>query len=332
MKNPKIAVIVLTWNDWKNTVECIASLLISDYKNFDIVIVDNNSNKFNFSRLLKWLEKKKYPIVPIGFKYKNNNIKKKNQPKIIIKRISEIADVRFSKNVGATKAYNQGIKYALKNNYEYFVRLDCDFIVTKNFLKESLKTFSKIPNLATVSPKIYYHLKKKTKRIWWTGLKLKKNYLKFQKTGGGSRKTLDVGQFKGIQESDSFCGCCTMFSSKKFKKIKKLDEDFFFGPEDMEASSRLKKYGKLVVNLNIYTYHKVSQSIFISGIKSRIYFETIGWLLIIKKMCSKFDKFQGYSFFILRGLVKLLKLIIKKNKEVEIGFLLGIKDFFLRYK
>ena len=106
----------------------------------------------------------------------------------------------------------------------------------------------------------------------------------------------------------------------------------FFGPEDMEASSRLKKYGKLVVNLNIYTYHKVSQSIFISGIKSRIYFETIGWLLIIKKMCSKFDKFQGYSFFILRGLVKLLKLIIKKNKEVEIGFLLGIKDFFLRYK
>ena len=58
--------------------------------------------------------------------------------------------------------------------------------------------------------------------------KIKKNYLKFQKTGGGSRKTLDVGQFKGIQESDSFCGCCTMFSSKKFKKIKKLDEDFFF--------------------------------------------------------------------------------------------------------
>ena len=99
----------------------------------------------------------------------------------------------------------------------------------------------------------------------------------------------------------------------------------------MEASSRLKKFGKLIVNQDIHTYHKVSQSIFVSGIKSRVYFETIGWLLIIKKLCPKFHKHQGYIFFILRGLYKMFKFPFIKDKNPHIGFLLGIRDFFLKY-
>lgn len=330
MKNPKLAVIILTWNDWKNTIQCIESLLKSNYKNFDIILVDNNSDIFNFEKKINWLKKKNFFINPIGFKYKNNN-KAKRKNKIIFYRIKEVANIRFAKNIGATKAYNYGIKYVIKNNYKYFVRLDCDFVVSKNFLGDSLFTFTKISNVATVSPKIYYYIKKKTKIIWWLGLKIKKNYLKFQKTGEGVRKIMDIGQFKGIIDTDSFCGCCTMFKTKIFKKIKKLDEDFFFGPEDMEASSRLKKFGKLIVNQDIHTYHKVSQSIFVSGIKSRVYFETIGWLLIIKKLCPKFHKHQGYIFFILRGLYKMFKFPFIKDKNPHIGFLLGIRDFFLKY-
>lgn len=330
MQNSKIAVIILTWNDWKNTVQCIESLLRSNYKNFDIILVDNNSDVFNFKKKIEWLRKKNFFINPIGFEYKNNNkLKRKN--KIIFYRIKEVANIRFAKNIGATKAYNCGIRYVIKNNYQYFVRLDCDFVVSKNFLGDSLFTFTKISDLATVSPKIYYYLKKKTKIIWWSGLKIKKNYLKLQKTGGGVRKTKDIGQFKGIIDTDSFCGCCTMFKTKTFKKIQKLDEDFFFGPEDIEASSRLKKFGKLIVNQDIYTYHKVSQSIFISGIKPRIYFETLGWLLIIKKLCLTFDKLHGYIYFILRGFYKIFNFPFAKDKNAQIGFLLGIRDFFLKY-
>ena len=332
IKNSKIAVLVLTWNDWKNTIHCIRSLQNSNYQNFDTVLIDNNSNEYNFNQILKWLNKNNFFIVSIGFKYKNKIKNKKN--KIIIYKINKIAKARFSKNVGATRAYNLGIQYAIKEKYRYFVRLDCDFVVSRNFLGSCLNTFSKIPEVATVSPKIYYYIKKKTKKIWWVGLKLKKNYLKFHKTGGGVRKTVDKGQFKGAVETDSFCGCCTMFDTKIFKKIKKLDEDFFFNPEDMEASSRLKKYGKLIVNQDAHTYHKVSQSIFISGIKSRVYFETLGWLLIIKKLCSTGDKLQGYIFFMLRGLLKLIKFPFKGDKgdkDVLVGFLLGIRDFFIKY-
>ena len=327
----KVAILILTWNDWLNTIDCINSLIKSNYVNYDIFIIDNNSNQFNFDKIVNWIKKKNFNPIIIKHSLAKKKIVHTKKKNIYVYKIDKISKIRFAKNVGATKAYNIGIKYVLKNNYDYFVRLDCDFIVTKNFLRESVETFEKLGNVATVSPKIYYHLKKKTNKIWWIGLRILKNYFKFQKTGGVNRKIEDKGQFKGFIETDSFCGCCTMFSSKIFKKIKKLDDDFFFGPEDIEASFRLKKYGKLIVNLNSVTYHKVSQSIYVSGIKSRVYFETVGWLLLIKKICNKSDKLQGYIFFILRAIHKLIKVIFKKDKDANIGYLLGIKDFFLKY-
>ena len=251
-----------------------------------------------------------------------------------------MANVPFAKNLGVTKSYNKAINFALKNNYDFIVKLDCDFLVTKNFISGMVKTLEQNKNAATVSPKVYYHINKKTKIIWWKGLNFTKNYFRFQRTGkGGDRRTLDIGQFKGLIKTDSICGCCVMFRSKILKKTNKmypprktiLDEDFFFGPEDMEISHRLKKHGELLVNLDIFTFHKVSQSIFISGIKSRFYHETIGWLLINKKVSSIGNKMICYIFFILRSFKHILKLLYKKDKDPHIGFLLGLKDYFLKY-
>ena len=251
-----------------------------------------------------------------------------------------MANVPFAKNLGVTKSYNKAINFALKNNYDFIVKLDCDFLVTKNFISGMVKTLEQNKNAATVSPKVYYHINKKTKIIWWKGLILTKNYFRFQRTGkGGDRRTLDIGQFKGLIKTDSICGCCVMFRSKILKKTNKiypprktiLDEDFFFGPEDMEISHRLKNHGDLLVNLDFHTYHKVSQSIFISGIKSRFYHETIGWLLINKKLSNRKDRIICYIFFILRSFNHILKLLYKKDKDSHIGFLLGLKDYFLKY-
>jgi GT2 family glycosyltransferase len=336
VKYPSVAVAILSWNDWKNTTKLLESVFKSDYNNYDVIIIDNNSDNYHFEQLLNWCKKKK--IHPINLH--NKSKKKKNSKNLYIYRILEVANVPFAKNLGVTKSYNKAINFALKNNYDFIVKLDCDFLVTKNFISGMVKTLEQNKNAATVSPKVYYHINKKTKIIWWKGLNFTKNYFRFQRTGkGGDRRTLDIGQFKGLIKTDSICGCCVMFRSKILKKTNKmypprktiLDEDFFFGPEDMEISHRLKKHGELLVNLDIFTFHKVSQSIFISGIKSRFYHETIGWLLINKKVSSIGNKMICYIFFILRSFKHILKLLYKKDKDPHIGFLLGLKDYFLKY-
>ena len=68
----------------------------------------------------------------------------------------------------------------------------------------------------------------------------------------------------------------------------------------------------------------------VSGIKARMYFETLSWLVLIKKLGNFIDKFLGYSFFLLRSALHLLRIIYRKEKDPHIGFVLGVKDFFLK--
>ena len=337
--NYSVGIVVLSWNDWLNTTRCLDTLFKNDYSKFDIILVDNNSDEFHFKKIINWSKQKKIKINFLN--KKKNKIKnlKKNKNFFIYKS-NKIAEFPFAKNLGVAGGYNIGLEFALKSKYDFIVRLDCDFIVPKNLISGLLKTLEKNKDCVAVSPKVYYYLKKKTKLIWWTNLKFTRNYFRFQRTGQtGHRRVLDKGQFKGIIKSDSICGCCVMFRSKSLKEAMKvhpsrrrvLDEDFFFGPEDMEISNRLKKSGNILVNLNYYAHHKVSQSIHVSGVKSNLYFATIGWLLITKKICNKKDQLITRIFFLLRGILHIIKLIYKKDKEHHLGFLLGLKDYFFKY-
>jgi GT2 family glycosyltransferase len=329
-KKQSVAIVILSWNDPINTIELIESIMRSDYSFFDIILVDNNSDELKYREVLKKIQNYNINFVDS----KNFNLKKYNTPSksIFVIRSTEVSNIPFAKNIGVSRGYNKGINFALKLNYDYLVKLDCDFIVSQNFIYGMIKTLNENINAVAVSPKVYYYINKKTSIIWWKGINFSKNYFRFQRTGiGGDRKTKDIGQFNGLISSEGICGCCVMFRTEVIKKTGLLDEDFFFGPEDIEHSFRLKKFGKILVNLDYIAYHKVSQSIFVSGVKSRIYFETIGWLLIIKKVCNRKDKMIGYLYFIVRGARNIFRLIYKKDKDATIGFLMGLKDYFIKY-
>jgi GT2 family glycosyltransferase len=40
---PKVSIIILNWNGWRDTVDCVESVLKATYPNFAIMIVDNGS-------------------------------------------------------------------------------------------------------------------------------------------------------------------------------------------------------------------------------------------------------------------------------------------------
>ena len=250
-KQHSVAVVVLTWNDWSNTVECLESLFKNNYSNFDIILIDNNSEQFHYDKILDWCSKKKIHINFINNKSKLSPFKLKKNNNLFIYKSSEVANYPYAKNLGIARGYNKGLNFSLKKNYDFIVRLDCDFIVPKNLIRGMVSTLITNPSAVAMSPKVYYHIKKKTKLIWWTNLNFTKNYFRFHRTGkNNNRRVLDNGQFKGIITSDSICGCCVMFRTKSLKQALKihpsrkniLDEDFFFGPEDMELSHRIKRY------------------------------------------------------------------------------------------
>ena len=40
---PKVAIIILNYNNWQDTIECLESVLRNDYPNYQVIVVDNGS-------------------------------------------------------------------------------------------------------------------------------------------------------------------------------------------------------------------------------------------------------------------------------------------------
>lgn len=108
MKFPIIAVVVLNYNNFNDTIECVNSILNQTYKNYYIVIVENGSVNNSHEELIN-----------------------------IFKDFSSVTILKNEINLGFAKGNNVGIKYATKNlNCNFVFVLNSDTIVDKNLLKE----------------------------------------------------------------------------------------------------------------------------------------------------------------------------------------------------
>jgi len=53
MINPSVAIIIVNWNSYSFTFDCITSLKKCNYPNFKIILVDNGSTDFSIEKLSK---------------------------------------------------------------------------------------------------------------------------------------------------------------------------------------------------------------------------------------------------------------------------------------
>lgn len=122
MSKTKVLAIILHWNDYEDTIDCVESLFDSKWKNLEILIVDNNSIGDEAERL-----QKKFPTIKI---------------------------IRNKKNLGFAGGNNIGIRNALKNDSSFIFLLNNDAKVKKNCIPELIKKVNN-PTTGIAVPKIY---------------------------------------------------------------------------------------------------------------------------------------------------------------------------------
>ena len=328
-----ILITVLTWNDWENTVVCLESIFHNDYQNFDVLLINNGSEKYHIQKIKDWA-KNKILIDDKEIEFNKNKqikiINVANNQKINAKGSKNIYLIDLEKNIGLAPAVNLGFRFSIQNQYDLTARIDCDFIVTKEYLKNMSSIFEVKNDIVAASPKIKHAYLRNT--IWWKGFKSTWSYLKFQRTMNLKKKRIiDDSNYKGIVETDAVAGCCSFYKTTIFKISGLEDEDFIFGPEDAELSFRLKKVGRLIVNLDAVAFHKIAQSINVSGWYYRSYNETKGFLMLIQKTGTLSDKIIGYMYHILRVPYFFILLAFKiRKKDKVLGFYKGCSDFFFK--
>jgi len=116
---PKVSVIILNWNQPEFTVNCIKSVLEQDYKDFEILLVDNGSRDDSVKTFKK--------------EFGDN------------KRIKILAN---PDNLGYAGGNNEGVKNALG---EYAVILNNDTTVERDWLGELVRALEGDEKIAAVS-------------------------------------------------------------------------------------------------------------------------------------------------------------------------------------
>lgn len=267
---PSVAVIVLMWNRWEDTIECLESLYQLDYPNYHVILVDNGSHEDSIERIRDYCNGL-VKTNSLFFEYDDSNkpiyivelereqvVKSKSSlgwcPNDEAKR-NKLTIIFNRENLGFAKGNNVGVRFALNCGFDYIMLLNNDTVVPqKDFLDKIVCFMENHPDYGVCIPCIYYY--DMPERVWNCGGRVLPfgEHKYFKSTGLLSSNRSFIGV--------SFVtGCCLTIRKDVLERFGLLSEDFFFGEEDCEFSIRMNrnKVGMACL-LNAKIYHKVRRT------------------------------------------------------------------------
>lgn len=139
-----VAVIVLNWNGWRDTLECLVSLEKLAYPNYEVVVVDNGSTDGSEERIRE--------------------------------RFPDVSVLQTGTNLGFAVGNNVGIEYAIQHDTGYVWLLNNDTIVDSEALTEMVAVAESDEEIGLVGSSLYYFHDPKSLQAfgggvvnWWSG-------------------------------------------------------------------------------------------------------------------------------------------------------------------
>ncbi len=264
---PSVFIIIVNYNGWKDTIECLESLQNVTYPNYRVIVVDNNSTDNSLEYIKRWC---------IGnIKVSSNFIKYNpdNKPVFYIEYDSKTAKsggttekeghiakivpnrslvlIKSEKNLGFSGGNNIAIRYSLNRNADYVLLLNNDTVVTCDFIERLVEVAESNDRVGAVGGKIFYYNKPNT--IAFAGGRID------EIRGNAYHFTDD--RFRRPSPVTFLTGCSLLIKAEVFGQVGLLDEYYFLYVEDLDFCFRVQKHGySLVYVPDSIIYHKEGSS------------------------------------------------------------------------
>jgi GT2 family glycosyltransferase len=206
LREPRVSIVILNWNSYEVTLDCLLSLRKMDYRNFEVVLVDNGSVD--------------------------------DSPVKLLQGAPEIRLIRNETNLGFAGGCNVGMRDALRRGTDYVLLLNNDTVVAHDFLSQLVRVAGSDAKIGAVSPKILFF--DHPDRLNYAGGEHKRWRL-FPKMIG--LRHLDDGRYDKIREVSFLTGCALLIKAEAVRRIGVLEEVYFHFYEDIEWSLRASKAG-----------------------------------------------------------------------------------------
>jgi GT2 family glycosyltransferase len=267
----KVYIVIVNYNKFDDTIECLESVLKSNYTNYQVFVVDNSTDSMPVQQLLAWVSDNKYNSVTTAFTDLVFPLTPKPIDHIIIEEEAfKNSNEVFENKIIIVKAVNRGFAAANNVVLSYLLKkgehssliwlLNNDTVIEKNTLG----------NLAA-----FYESNAGIKKVLGARLRYYDRPSVIQAVAGryntllGRHKHIgdgeeDNGQYDNYipQKKDYIVGA-SMFLPKLFiEQAGLMCEDYFLYFEELDWLKQGEKYGySISLAHNAIVYHKQGASI-----------------------------------------------------------------------
>lgn len=285
-----VAVVILNWNQEKDTADCLTSLRAVEGVPLRVILVDNGSSPESVDRLER--------------------------------HFSDVRVIRLPDNLGFAAGNNVGIREALREGASHILLLNNDTLVHPSFLPPLLEGLN-TSGVGVVGPKIYHH--PEVTRLWFAGGMIDWRTGRQWHLGANE---LDEGQWDKPREVDYITACCLLAPARLFQEIGALDERYFIYFEETDWNLRVRARGYRCRYLpESRVYHKVSQAMK-TGSPVSDYYYARNRLLFFRSHAPLRYRLGLIALYTVRSLRYAYTLRTNGLRQNARAVVRGIRDFY----
>lgn len=273
---PRVYIIILNWNGWKDTIECLESVFRSSYQNYRVIVCDNNSQDNSIEQIKAWADDQLNLFVPEDNIAKPLSFPPVNKPISFVEYsrteaesggsandgASRLILIKTGANLGFASGNNVGGRYALaRDDFDYLWFLNNDTVIKEDTLHCLVEMMQAKPDAGICGSTLVYYDDLQTIQALggavynkWLGVASHIGILRRVDNEPIDKKTV-------MRQMDYVVGA-SMFVSKQFiKNVGLMGEDYFLYFEEMDWAMRAREQYQLAYASRSVVFHKEGSSI-----------------------------------------------------------------------
>lgn len=332
----KVYILILSWNNWKDTIECLESIYQSSYPDFQVVCVDNASSDDSERKIKEWTEGKHIakssffthsshnkPIPIVSYDRKTAEAGGAPEYELALtaqSRHCPLIFIQSGENLGYAGGNNVAVRYAMrKGDWAYLWVLNNDTVVDKGALSAMVSAIEKDTCIGMAGSKLLYYDRPHVlqaaggcKITPWLG-----------NTRLVANNQEDNIKWDGPLALDYICGASVLVKKEVVEAIGLMDESYFLYWEDADwgVRARRNKY-ELLYCPESRVWHKEGGTS--GGINPLTdYYWIRNGLAFMKKFYPAYLPLVPISYLAKHTIVRILR----RQPLNFIAFMRGVRDF-----
>lgn len=281
----KVYVILLNWNGWRDTIECLETVFRSTYSNFQVIVCDNNSSDDSPHCIQAWatgllqvrepehraLWLLSQPPVEKPIPYVSYDRSTAEAGGDVQADSAQLILIQSGANLGFAGGNNVGLRFALtRDDFSYIWILNNDTAVTPGALSALVKRTNEVPNAGLCGSTLLYYDAPEVVQLRG-GVAYDRWFATMHPLDQGERADSPFARDR-IEQAMGYPAGASMLVTRDFLRgVGLFSESYFLYYEELDWVTRAGGRFALAYSPDSLVYHKEGRSIASATTDSRFH-------------------------------------------------------------